>query len=116
MDFVIRPKALSHFLASGAGTILHQFTAIDADPNAKVVYSINSLQAYDDLGNVLPDPSQLFEHFRFRKNGLNDGTLQLAKSFKNTSIMAFWANISATDMSHPDEPDDKGYYFMIFFF
>uniref|UniRef100_A0A0R3RJR3 Cadherin domain-containing protein n=1 Tax=Elaeophora elaphi TaxID=1147741 RepID=A0A0R3RJR3_9BILA len=92
---------------SGGGTVLHQFTAIDADPNAKVIYSINSLKAYDDLGNILPDTSQLFEHFRFRKNGLNDGTLQLAKSFKNTSIMAFWANISATDMSHPDEPDDK---------
>uniref|UniRef100_A0A1I7VDM4 Cadherin domain-containing protein n=1 Tax=Loa loa TaxID=7209 RepID=A0A1I7VDM4_LOALO len=92
---------------NGAGTILHQFTAIDADPNAKVVYSINSLKAYNDLGNVLPDSSQLFEHFRFRKNGLNDGTLQLAKSFKNTSIMAFWANISVSDMSHPDEPDDK---------
>ncbi|KAM3719724.1 Cadherin-23 [Dirofilaria immitis] len=92
---------------SGAGTVLHQFTAIDADPNAKVMYSINSLKAYDDLGNVLSDSSQLFEHFRFRKNGLNDGTLQLAKSFKNTSIMAFWTNISATDISHPDEPDDK---------
>ncbi|VDN83893.1 unnamed protein product, partial [Brugia pahangi] len=92
---------------SGAGTMLHQFTAIDADPNAKVMYSINSLKAYDDLGNVIPDSSQLFEHFRFRKNGLNDGTLQLTKSFKNTSIMAFLANISATDISHPDEPDDK---------
>ncbi|MCP9261414.1 BMA-CDH-7 [Dirofilaria immitis] len=53
---------------SGAGTVLHQFTAIDADPNAKVMYSINSLKAYDDLGNVLSDSSQLFEHFRFRKN------------------------------------------------
>ncbi|VBB34173.1 unnamed protein product, partial [Acanthocheilonema viteae] len=71
------------------------------------MYSINSLKAYDDLGNVLPDSTQLLQHFRFRKNGLNDGTLQLAKSFKNTSIMAFWANISATDMSHPDEPGDK---------
>ncbi|VDO36089.1 unnamed protein product [Onchocerca flexuosa] len=92
---------------SGAGTILHQFTAIDADPNAKVMYSIDSLKAYDDLGNVLPDSSQFLEHFRFRKNGLNDGTLQLAKSFKNTSIMAFWANISAADLNHPDEPNDK---------
>lgn len=73
------------------------------------MYAINSLIAYDDLGNVIPDSSQLFEHFRFRKNGLDDGTLQLAKSFKNTIIMAFWANISAIDMSHPDEPDDKGY-------
>uniref|UniRef100_A0A915PYH9 Cadherin domain-containing protein n=1 Tax=Setaria digitata TaxID=48799 RepID=A0A915PYH9_9BILA len=94
-------------LASGAGTVLHQFTALDADPNAKVVYSVDSLKAYDDLGNILPHSSQLFEHFRFRKNGLNDGTLQLAKSFKNTSVMAFWANISANDISHPDEPADK---------
>ncbi|CAG9533294.1 unnamed protein product [Cercopithifilaria johnstoni] len=97
---------------SGAGTILHQFTALDADPNAKLMYSINSLKAYDDLGNILPDSSQLLEHFRFRKNGLNDGTLQLAKSFKGTFIMAFWANISVADMSHPDEPDDKAELFV----
>uniref|UniRef100_A0A1I8EXD5 Cadherin domain-containing protein n=1 Tax=Wuchereria bancrofti TaxID=6293 RepID=A0A1I8EXD5_WUCBA len=101
------PVSVTINKTSGAGTMLHQFTAIDADPNAKVMYSINSLKAYDDLGNLIPDSSQLFEHFRFRKNGLNDGTLQLTKSFKNTSIMAFLANISATDISHPAEPDDK---------
>lgn len=88
--------------------MLHQFVAIDDDPNAKLLYSIDSLIAYDDLGNVLPDSSALLEHFRFRKNGLNDGTIQLAKSFTNTPIMAFGAVISAADLNHPDEPIDKG--------
>lgn len=102
---------LFSFVASGAGTVLHQFAAVDDDPNAKVVYSVNALRAYDDLGNLISDPSHLFEHFRFRKNGLNDGTLQLAKSFKNTTVMAVWANISAADRSHPDEPADKGLWY-----
>ncbi|VDK80581.1 unnamed protein product, partial [Onchocerca ochengi] len=104
---ITEPVLVTINKTSGAGTILHQFTAIDADPNAKLIYSIDSLKIYDDLGNVLPDSSKLLEHFRFRKNGLNDGTLQLAKSFKNTSIMAFWANISVADVNHPDEPADK---------
>ncbi|VDM45688.1 unnamed protein product [Toxocara canis] len=90
-----------------AGELLHQFKASDNDPNAKVVFAIQSVHAYDEDGNEIIDSLEFFDYFRFENEGAKGGALYLAKSFKNTTVMAVHAQLTVTDANHHSEPEDK---------
>uniref|UniRef100_F1KSD0 Cadherin-87A n=1 Tax=Ascaris suum TaxID=6253 RepID=F1KSD0_ASCSU len=90
-----------------AGALLHRFKANDDDPNAKIVFAMQSVSVFDENGNEVADPSEYFEYFRFNNEGTKDGALYLARSFKNTTLMAVHAQLTVADNSHHAEPEDR---------
>uniref|UniRef100_A0A915AFR7 Cadherin domain-containing protein n=1 Tax=Parascaris univalens TaxID=6257 RepID=A0A915AFR7_PARUN len=90
-----------------AGALLHRFKANDDDPNAKIFFAMQSLSVFDENGNEVADPSEYFEYFRFSNEGTKDGALYLARSFKNTTLMAVHAQLTVADDSHRAEPEDR---------
>lgn len=70
---------------------------------------MQSVSVFDENGNEVADPSEYFEYFRFNNEGTKDGALYLARSFKNTTLMAVHAQLTVADNSHHAEPEDRGY-------
>lgn len=87
---------------------MYKFKATDSDPNAKLQYSIDSLNVIDEIGVSVQDPLSYITHFSFSNNGLDDGTIYLKKSFSNTTVLAVQITVKVVDLSHLAEPEDKG--------
>uniref|UniRef100_A0A914WNI4 Cadherin domain-containing protein n=1 Tax=Plectus sambesii TaxID=2011161 RepID=A0A914WNI4_9BILA len=91
------------------GTPLAVFEAKDGDVNAKLVFSVASVYAFDELGNRISDSLRLQNFFAFGDAGVNNGTLLLAQTIGDQELLSLHATISVADVNHVSEPADQAF-------
>uniref|UniRef100_A0A0N5AZF9 Cadherin domain-containing protein n=1 Tax=Syphacia muris TaxID=451379 RepID=A0A0N5AZF9_9BILA len=86
---------------------LYEFIAEDEDANAELHYTIDLVTVTDEIGSYVSDSVNYLEHFSFQNNGINNGRLQLSKSFRNTTVASVHLKIMVSDIKHRLEPGDE---------